>query len=64
MMHSSTSSAEMPARSSAAVIAMLPSLGDVRLDRAPPKLPMGVRAAEAMTISVRGAECSSDRAVV
>ena len=52
MMTSSTSSGFTPARSSAAWMAMVPSAWADRQAKAPLKLPTGVRAAEAMTISV------------
>ena len=52
MMTSSTSSGFTPARGSAAWMAMVPSACADRVAKAPLKLPTGVRAAEAMTISV------------
>src|SRR4051794_11462879 len=53
MMTSSTSSGFTPARSSAAWMAMVPSACADMEAKAPLKLPTGVRAAEAMTISVK-----------
>ena len=52
MMTSSTSFGATPARSSAAVMATVPRACAETLAKAPLKLPTGVRAAEAMTMSV------------
>ena len=52
MMTSSTSPPSMPARSMAALIAAVPSTWAGTEAKAPLKAPTGVRAAEAMTISV------------
>ena len=49
-MTSSTLSAAMPARSTAALMATAPSWAAVRLVKSPWKPPIGVRAAETMTI--------------
>jgi hypothetical protein len=51
---SSTSSEATPARSSAALSATMPSMCAGSVPNAPLKLPTGVRAAEAMTISLIG----------
>ena len=51
MYTSSTKSADNPAFSNAPLIAVAPRLGALMLLSAPPKLPMGVRAAPTMTTS-------------
>ena len=52
MITSSTSAAEMPARSIAALMAMVPRSCAATEDSAPLNEPTGVRAAETMTTSV------------
>jgi len=59
MITSLTSPAATPARASAALIASAPSAWADRSANAPEKLPTGVRAALAMTISVRDMDFSS-----
>ena len=61
MSTSSTCSGFTPARFSASAMAIAPSLVAGTSANAPPKVPMGVRAAPAMTTSFMVSSCSTGR---